>query len=196
MSKGGAFGKIVIWLLVVLLLFGVVGLVLFFVMQEQDVTYYVEYGGKQYLANSDGSIELSGGETHEFFVKSLTGGEVEFDVKITSNSDNNIAFAYNEEYRNSYTDNADTNDYSEVFGLKTDTNGFTVAIPQDMTVETAIETKLGGDITLIDELSDSTAYFVVTVSVGKSTVDLSFVFDGQVYIPSSGIVINPPQIIF
>ncbi len=194
MSKAGSvFGKFVIWLLVVLLIVAVVGVALFFALREQGITYYVEFGGARYLAGNKGdSLELMDGETHEFSVKSLTGGEVEFDVKITSNSDNNIAFAYNEEYHNSYTDNADTNDYSDVFGLQVGASGFTVTIPQDMTVETAIETKLGGDITLLDELSDSTAYFVITVTVDKSSVDLPFVFGAKV----SGVTLNPPSIIF
>lgn len=194
MSKASsAFGKFVVWLLVVILIVAVVGVALFFALREQGMTNYVEYNGERYLVGSDGgSFTLRTGETHEFFVKSLTGGEVEFDVKITSNSDNNIAFAYNEEYHHSYTDNDDTNDYSDVFGLQAETDGFTVTIPQDMTVEQAIETKLGGDITLIDELSDSTAYFVITVTVDESSVELPFVFGAKV----SGVTLNPPSIIF
>ena len=79
-----------------------------------------------------------------------------------------------------------------MFGLQAETDGFTVTIPQDMTVEQAIETKLGGDITLIDELSDSTAYFVITVTVDESSVELPFVFGAKV----SGVTLNPPSIIF
>ena len=61
-----------------------------------------------------------------------------------------------------------------------------------MTVEQAIETKMGGDITLLDEISDSTAYFVITVTVDESSVDLLFVFGVEV----SGVTLNPPSIIF
>ena len=198
MSKASnAFGKFVVWLLVVILIVAVVGVALFFALREQGLTNYIEYSGERYMVGSDGgSFSLQTGETHEFFVKSLTGGKVDFDVKITSNADNNIAFVYYEEYHNSYTDNADTNDYSDVFGLQTETDGFTVTIPQDMTVETAIETKYGGDITLIDKLSDSTAYFVITVTVDGKSVDLQFVFDGQANTPVDGVTLNPPSIIF
>lgn len=190
-GAGNAIAKIIIFLLVVLLILGIVAVALFFVMREKGITYYVEYGGKQYLAGSDGgSLDLLNGQTYEFSVKSLTGGEVDFDVKITSNADNNIAFAYNEEYHNFYTGNAETDDYSDVFGLQTETDGFTVTIPQDMTVEMAIETKYGGDITLLDELSDSTAYFVVAVMVDESTVKIPFGFSDLT------VTLAPPQIVF
>lgn len=194
MSKASsAFGKFVIWLLVVILIIAVVGVALFFALREQGLTYYVEYNGERYMVGSDGSsITLRTGETYEFSVKSLTGGEVDFDVKITSNADNNIRFAYNDEFHYSYTGNAETDDYSDVFGLQTDTDGFTVTIPLELTVETAIETKYGGDITLIGELSDSAAYFVISVTVDESSIDLWFTFGVRV----SGVTLDPPQIIF
>ena len=194
MSKASsAFGKFVIWLLVVILIIAVVGVALFFALREQGLTYYVEYNGERYMVGSDGSsITLRTGETYEFSVKSLTGGEVDFDVKITSNADNNIRFAYNDEFHYSYTGNAETDDYSDVFGLQTDTDGFTVTIPLELTVETAIETKYGGDITLIGELSDSAAYFVISVTVDESSIDLWFTFGVRV----SGVTLEPPQIIF
>lgn len=188
-----ASGKFVVWLLAVVFIIAVVCIALFFILRERGLTNYVEYNGERYFLGSDGGeLFLRRGKTHEFSVKSLTGGEVEFDVKITSNSDNNIAFAYNEEYHNFYTGNAETDDYSDVFGLQAETDGFSVTIPQDMTVEQAIETKMGGDITLLDEISDSTAYFVITVTVDESSVDLLFVFGVEV----SGVTLNPPSIIF
>ena len=78
MSKAGnVFGKIVVWLLVVVLIVAVVGVALFFVMRSQGVNFYVECGGTKHLANSEsGSIALLNGETYDFSVKSLTGEEV------------------------------------------------------------------------------------------------------------------------
>ena len=194
MSKASnVFGKFVVWLLVVVLIIAAVGVALYFALRSQGITYYVEYGGERYFANSDGgSLSFLTGETHEFSGKSLTGEEIEFDVKITSNADNNICFAYNGEFHYSYTGNAVTDDYSDVFGLQTDVDGFSIAIPQGMTTETAIETKFGGDITLLDELSDSTTYFVITVTVGKGSVELGFTFGAKV----AGITLDPPHIIF
>lgn len=195
MSKAsGVFGKIIIWLLVVVLVIAVAGVALFFALREQGLTSYVEYNGERFVIGSDdGSLDLLRGHTHNFAVKSLMGDEVEnFEVKITSNADNNIVFAYNEEYHNSYTGNAETDDYSDVFALQAETDGFTVTIPQDMTVEAAIETKYGGDITFLDEFSGSTAYFVIVVTVDKSSIVLPFVFGAQV----SSVMLDPPHIIF
>ena len=65
-----------------------------------------------------------------------------------------------------------------------------------MTIKTAIEAKYGGDAVLLDGLSDSLSYFELLVTVGKSEVVLRFAFEGQAEIPSSGIEIDPPSIIF
>lgn len=189
----GAVGKVVTYILVVLLVLGIAGMVAYFALREQGLTNYVEYNGERYFLGSDGGeLFLRRGKTHEFSVKSLTGGEVDFDVKIMSNVDNNIAFAYNGEYHNSYTGNAEMDDYTDVFDLQADTDGFAVTISQNMTLETAIETKLNGDITLLDEFSDRTACFVITVTVGNSSVVLPFAFGAEV----SDVTLNPPSIIF
>lgn len=188
-----ASGKFVVWLLAVVFIIAVVCIALFFILRERGLTNYVEYNGERYFLGSDGSeLFLRRGKTHEFSVKSLTGGEVDFDVKIMSNVDNNIAFAYNGEYHNSYTGNAEMDDYTDVFDLQADTDGFAVTISQNMTLETAIETKLNGDITLLDEFSDRTACFVITVTVGNSSVVLPFAFGAEV----SDVTLNPPSIIF
>ena len=194
MSKSGSvFGKFIVWLFVVILIVAVVGVVLFFSLREQGLINYVEYNGERYMVGSDGGcFSLRSGETHEFSVKSLGGGDVTLSVKITSNADNNIRFAYNDEFHYSYTGDIKMDDYSDVFSLQMDTDSFTISIPQDMTVETALETKYGGDITLIDELSDNKAYFVITVMVNDSLVDLGFVFGIKV----SGVTLNSPSIIF
>lgn len=188
-----ASGKFVVWLLAVVFIIAVVCIALFFILRERGLTNYVEYNGERYFLGSDGGeLFLRRGKTHEFSVKSLTGGEVDFDVKIMSNVDNNIAFAYNGEYHNSYTGNAEMDDYTDVFDLQADTDGFAVTISQNMTLETAIETKLNGDITLLDEFSDRTACFVITVTVGNSSVVLPFAFGAEV----SDVTLNPPSIIF
>lgn len=194
MSKASSgFGKIIAWLLVVVLIIAAVGVALYFALRSQGITYYVEYGGERYFANSDGGgLALYTEDKQSFSVKSLTGGEIEFDVKITSNADNNIRFVYGDEFHYSYAGVPETDDYSDVFGLQADTDGFSVIIPQNMTVEQAIETKYGGDITLMNELSDNLAYFVIVVTVSESSVKLPFIFVDKV----SGVTLDPPQIIF
>ena len=88
-NSGGvlnSIGKVLTYIFVVLLVLGIAGMVAYFALRGQGVTYYVEYNGERYVANGDGgSLELLNGETHTFSVKSLTGGEVNYSVKVTSN---------------------------------------------------------------------------------------------------------------
>ena len=194
MIKGDStFGKVVAGLFVLIIIVVVIGIALYFGLREQGLTYYVEYASKRYYVNSacDG-LFLYTKDTNVFSVKSLTGGKVDFDVKITSNADNNIRFVYNGEFHYSYTDGGKRDDYSDVFGLQADTDGFTITIPQNMTVKTAIKTKFGGDITFLDELADNTAYFVITVTVDKKSVELPFTYGEGV----ASITLDPPHIIF
>ena len=73
-----AIGKIITYILVVLLVLGIAGGISYFVLRNQGITYYVEYGDEKYLADSDGgSLYLPPSDKPQSFsVKSLTGGEV------------------------------------------------------------------------------------------------------------------------
>lgn len=139
-------------------------------------------GGSLYLPPSD--------KPHSFSVKSLTGGEVNFDVKITSNSANNFTFVYGGQPQKFYGTNEEQNDYSEVFGLEKSADGFTLSIPENFTVEEAVKMKYGGDIEIQGDLNDNLCYFVITVSVDKTTVNLWFNFT------ELKITLDPSQIIF
>lgn len=190
-KASGVFGKILIWFVVVLLVLGVAGIALFFVIREQGKVFYIECGDNRYFGNSSSECLclLPNGE-YRFSVKSLIGGEVDFDVKIMSSADNNIAFAYNNEFHHLYTGNNEIDDYSVVFGLQTDKDGFTVIIPQDMTVEKAIEMKFSDDVVLLDSVTEKVCYFDIVITVGKSSTNIGFNFD------SLRITLDPPQIIF
>ena len=185
-------GKIITYILVVLLILGIAGGISYFVLRKQGITYYVEYGGEKYLADSDGgSLYLPPSDKPQTFaVKSLTGGEVNFDVKITSNSANNFTFVYDGEPHKFYGTDEEQNDYSEVFGVEKSADGFTLSIPENFTVEKVIETKYGGDIEIQGDLNHNLCYFVITVSVDKTTVNLWFNFTELT------ITLDPPSIIF
>ena len=189
----GAVGKVVTYILVVLLVLGIAGMVAFFALRGQGVTYYVEYNGERYFANGDGgSLFLRAGEPHEFFVKSLTGGEVNYDVKVVSNSSNYFSFTCNGKVYQFASTSEESNDYSEVFGLVKGANGFSLTLSDSFTVVQAIETKYGGDILFEKELESDKAYFVISVTSDESTVSLWFTFGGFV----EGITLDPPQIVF
>ena len=192
-GAGSAFGKVLTYILVVLLLLGIVGGVAYFFMRSQGVTYYVEYNDTQYLANSDGgSIGLRTGETHEFSVKSLTGDEVNYSVKVISNEANNFSFSIGDELHRFYEGNDANDDYSSLFGLQKSADGFTITIPNNVTVESIVSEKFGGKIELLSELSDEYSYFVIVVSSGDSVVNLWFTFDGNV----TDITLDMTHIIF
>lgn len=189
----GAVGKVITYILVVLLVLGIAGGIAYFALRSQGVTYYVEYGGEMYLANGDGgNITLRTGETHEFSVKSLTGGEVNFDVKVVSNSSNNFAFTCNGKVYQFVSTEEKNNDYSEIFGLEKAAGGFSLSFPDGFTVEQAIKEKFGGEVLFDEELESVKAYFVITVTADESVVNLWFTFDVDV----EGITLNPPQIFF
>lgn len=190
-KKKSVVGKVIAWILVILLVVAAGLLVGYFVLRDRGVTYYVEYGGTRYYANTDGgSIWLKPGETHSFSVRSLTGGEMNFSAKVISNEANNFGFFAGEEFHRFYDNDEQNDDYSDVFGLTKSLNGFTVTIPETLTVEGAIEEKFGSDITPQTELQKDICYFVVTVTADGNTVNMWFNFDGV------RLSIDPPSIIF
>ena len=187
----GAVGKVVTYILVVLLVLGIAGMVAYFALRSQGVTYYVEYGGERYVANGGGgSIELLNGKAYEFTVNSLTGGEVNYDVKVVSNSSNNFSFTCNGKIYQFVSTEEANNDYSEVFGLEKGADGFSLSFPDGFTVEQAVEEKFGGEVLFDEELQSDKSYFVISVTSEDSAVNLWFTFSGLT------VMLNPPQIIF
>ena len=177
MSRSGStFGKVVAWLVAVLLIVCVVFVGVYFGLQSQGKTFYVEYGGQRYLGNADGgSLWLAPSDKHEFSVKSLTGGEVDYSVRVTSNREKNFRFTVGTEMYRLYNDNAELDDYSDMFGLEVSSTGFSLTIPQDMDVENVLEQRYGGSITPMDyDITEYTDYFAITVTVDNSTVVLPF----------------------
>ena len=53
-KSGNVVTRILTYLLVVLLVLGVAGMIAYFALRSQGVTYYVEYNGERYFANGDG----------------------------------------------------------------------------------------------------------------------------------------------
>ena len=171
------FGKIFTFILILLLLFGIAGIFAFFFGRSDGAAYYVEYSGIRYDANGDVSvIYLSKGEKHEFFVKSSKDEEIDYSVKVISNEATNFSFTVDNELHHFYEGNDANDDYSSLFDLQKDAAGFTLTIPDDMTVESVISEKFGGEIELQDVLSDESSYFVIVVSSEDGDVILSFIF--------------------
>lgn len=100
-------------------------------------------------------------------------------------------FTIGDEFWYLWNDDEERDDYSEVFGLKKQADSFSLTIPEDFTVEKAIETKYGGNIELKDELQNDLCYFVITVTAETSSVNLNYLLYSSV----TDIEIKPPQII-
>lgn len=101
--------KVMTYILTVLLLIAAAGMIAYFVLREQGVTFYVEQSGQHYIANSDGgSISLERGKTTYFNVRSLTGGEVNYSVQVISNEANNFGFFVGEQFYRFYDGNLKT----------------------------------------------------------------------------------------
>lgn len=184
-------GKFILWLLVILFLIGSSFLVVYFVMRSQGMTYYVEFKGERYYANSDGgNITLIEGELSEFSVKSLTDEDINYSVCVTSNYANNFRFSVRDELYKFYGDDEELNDYSEIFDLQRTDSGFTVCVPRNTTLTSVIEQKFNGSITVFDEINEDLSYFVITVSSGASSVSLWFYFE------PIQVDVDPPKVTF
>lgn len=192
-GAGSTVGTIISVLFGVLLLLGIVGIVTYFALRDQGVTFYVECGGQKLYANTDSAnISLQSGKPYEFYVKTLTGGEVNYSVQVTSNSANNFTFVHNGVPKKFYGTDETDNDYSKVFGLKKETDKFTINIPKGFKVEKAIEEKYGGSIEFQEEIKSGLCYFVIAVTADGSKANLYFSVDRKV----TGIEISPPSVVF
>ena len=183
--------KIIIWVLVVLLLFGAAGVIVSYVLQNEGVSFYVEYNGERYFSSvSEADLFFETGDIYTFNVKSLTGENIDYSVVVQSNGEHNFSFISNSENYDFYVfDDSENNDYSSVFGLKQNEDSFSIIIPENTTVKKIIEMKYGNEIQLQNDLQEGVSYFVVKVNSGDNSLNLAFRFDVI-------ISINPPSIVF
>ncbi len=189
----GILGNIITWALVILLLLGITGGTAYFLLRSQGVTFYVEHEGKKCYANADGAyVNLKVGEISRFDVKTLTGGEVGYSVKVTASNVNNFTFTANGEEHTFYTGTTENDDYTDVFEIERGLSGFSVAVPERFTVKKAVEAKYGGEITLNGELNAENSYFILTVTAETSVVKLWLIFSSD----ATEIFLNPPTTVF
>lgn len=188
-----AVGKIITWLLVVLLILGVAGGIAYFVLRSQGVTFYVECGNEKYFSiGGNDSLKLVNGQSHDFSVKSLTGENVDYSVKITSNGANNFLFTTGGDIWYLWNDDETKDDYTDIFGIEKSVDSFTLSLSNGFTVKQALEEKYGAEIELQNEndIQAGLCYFVIIVTVGENTVQIPFSFTDLT------VTIDPPQIVF
>ena len=182
-------GKVLCWILAVLLLLGIVGVIVYFVAKEQGVTYYVEYGGEKYYANTEGSsFWLEPGETFSFKVQTLEGEIADYAVTVTSNPETNFEFTAGGKLYVWHGSSEKDNDYTELFKPEKAEDGFTLTAPQKAMVQDALEWKYGGEIELSGDLPQDN-YFLLTITVSDSSVIFPFHADPiRVELNSTNIV--------
>lgn len=190
-GTGSVIGKIFVFVLVLLLLLSIAGVTVYFIYKDKGVIFYVSYDGKKYMANTEsGNIYLPPSDDAYYFkVKSLSGKDVNYDVKVTSSPENNFSFVVGNEYWKFYDSDETKNDYSDFFNLEKQSGGFNLNVAKGFTVTGALAEQFGEEIELLSDLSADKEYFVITVTLDESSVKLYF---------STGymICLDPPQIVF
>ena len=173
-----AIGKIVTWILVVLLVLGIAGGAAYLAMKESGVSFYAETAGEKIFGGTERELTFSTGQTYDFSVRALEGGEINYSVKVTANPENNFDFVLDgKTYRFSGEDE-ERNDYSEVFALTKRADGFSLTIPEG-SAEKAVKAKFGEGVQIGTELSAELAYFSVTIGAGESRAQIFFRFSPE-----------------
>lgn len=64
------------------------GVIVYFSLQAGGVSFYVEQGDERYYSGTGGKeLFLQRGDTYEFSIKSLTGENVDYSVRVLSNAE-------------------------------------------------------------------------------------------------------------
>lgn len=170
-----AIGKIVTWILVVLLVLGIAGGAAYLAMKGSGISFYAETAGEKIFGGTERELTFSTGQTYDFSVRALEGGEINYSVKVMANPENNFDFVLDgKTYRFSGEDE-ERKDYSEVFALTRRTDGFSLTIPEG-SAEKAVKAKFGEGVQIGKELSAELAYFSVTIEAGESRAQIFFRF--------------------
>ena len=174
-----AIGKIVTWILVVLLVLGIAGGAAYLAMKESGISFYAETAGEKIFGGTEKEMVFSTGQTYDFSVRSLEGGDINYSVKVTANPENNFDFVLDGKIYRFSGEDEERNDYSEVFALTRRADGFSLTIPEGFSAEKAVKAKFGEGVQIGTELSAELAYFSVTIEAGESRAQIFFRFSPE-----------------
>lgn len=196
-TKGKTAAKVIGIILVLLLVAGLVAIIYKFTngFNEDFKTFYVEYGGKQILA-ADSQLSLTTGKTHRFDVKytfdTPQSDIKEYSVEIVPNAQRDFDFTVDgERYLYSKED-----DLTAAFGLNKQDTYFELVIPEDFSLETALQNCYPGkDIVVPEEAADANAYpYMLVISSYNDSVVYHIAL--SVGAEVTGVTLDPSQIIF
>lgn len=196
-TKGKTAAKIIGIILVLLLLAGLVAIIYRFTngFNEDFKTFYVEYGGEQILT-TESEMHLVSGNTHRFDVKytfDTDNAEPKgYNVKVVPNAQRDFDFMVDGE-RYLYSKQGDM---TAAFGLKKSDTYFELVIPEDFSLEYALQSCYPGkEVVVPEEAADANScpYMLVISSYNDSVVyHIALSVGAEV----TGVILDPSQIIF
>ena len=196
-SKGQTAAKIIGVILVLALLAGLVAVIYRFTngFNEDFKTFYVEYEGKQILAQ-DSELALEPGKTYRFDVKYT------FDTEQSETKDYSVEIVPNAEQDFEYLVDGETylyskaGDLSAAFSLKEQKSHFEITLREDMTLQSVLEAiHPGQQVEVPENASDGNPFpYALIVSSYNGSVNYHIAFNLGADV--TGITLEPSQIIF
>ncbi len=195
---GKTVAKIIAYVLVVLVLVGAVGLIYKFTngFNEDFKTFYVEYDGKQILT-TESKLSLKKSATHTFNVKYTFDNDKsepkDYKVKVVPNVTRDFDYTVNgEKYLFSKT-----GELTSAFGLKKEQTQFSLTIPAEFDLQTALKIVNGGkDVTVPADAETNNPYpykLIVSSYNDKVIYNIGFKLDDGVI---TDITLDPDEIVF
>ena len=196
-SKGQTAAKVIGVILVLALLAGLVAVLYKFTngFNEDFKTFYVEYGGKQILT-TESEMHLTSGNTHRFDVKYTFDTENAepkgYNVKVVPNAQRDFDFTVDGE-RYLYSKQGDM---TAAFGLKKSDTYFELVIPEDFSLEYALQSCYPGkEVVVPEEATDANAYpYMLVISSYNDSVVYHIAL--SVGAEVTGVELDPDHIIF
>ena len=196
-TKGKIVAKIIGIILVLLLLAGLVAIIYRFTngFNEDFKTFYVEYDGEQILT-TESEMHLVSGNTHRFDVKYTFDTENAepkgYNVKVVPNAQRDFDFTVDGE-RYLYSKQGDM---TAAFGLKKSDTYFELVIPEDFSLEYALQSCYPGkEVVVPEEAEEANAYpYMLVVSSYNDSVVYHIAL--SVGAEVTGVELDPSQIIF
>ena len=196
-TDGKIVAKVIGVILVLLLLAGLVAIIYKFTngFNEDFKTFYVEYGGEQILT-TESEIHLVSGNTHRFEVKYTFDTENAepkgYNVKVVPNAQRDFDFTVDGE-RYLYSKQGDM---TAAFGLKKSDTYFELSLPEDFSLEYALQSCYPGkEVIVPEEAADANAYpYMLVISSYNDSVVYHIAL--SVGAEVTGVILDPSQIIF
>ena len=196
-AKGKTAAKIIGIILVLLLLAGLVAIIYKFTngFNEDFKTFYVEYGGEQILT-TESEMHLTSGNTHRFEVKYTFDTENTepkgYNVKVVPNAQRDFDFTVDGE-RYLYSKQGDM---TAAFGLKKSDTYFELSLPEDFSLEYALQSCYPGkEVVVPEEAAGANAYpYMLVISSYNDSVVYHIAL--SVGAEVTGVTLDPDHIIF